>query len=101
MNFSGNLKHIMILTGEPSGDVHAGHLVRQIKQLNNGIYFSGIGGTHLENQDVDLFYNIKKLSAMGLTEVIMQFKQIKKAFDLFKMKLKKNKPDCQRRAVGP
>lgn len=93
MTFSGKLKHIMVLTGEPSGDFHAGHLVRQIKQFNSRIYFSGIGGTHLENQDVDLFYNIANLSAMGITEVLMQFRQIKKAFDLFKEKLRSNQPD--------
>jgi lipid-A-disaccharide synthase len=93
MNFPAKLNHIMVMTGEPSGDLHAGHLVREIKQLNNHIYFSGIGGTHLENQGVDLFYNISKLSAMGITEVLMQFKQIKKAFDLFKEKLKFNLPD--------
>ncbi len=93
MTFPGKLKHIMVLTGEPSGDFHAGHLVRQIKQFNSRIYFSGIGGTHLENQDVDLFYNIANLSAMGITEVLMQFRQIKKAFDLFKEKLRSNQPD--------
>ena len=93
MNLPGKLCHIMVLTGEPSGDLHAGHLVREIKRLNNRVYFSGIGGTHLENQKVDLFYNISKLSAMGFTEVLMQFGQIKKAFDLFKKKLKANKPD--------
>jgi len=93
MNFSDKFKHIMVLTGEPSGDLHAGHLVREIKQLKPDIYFSGIGGPHLDHQNVDLFYNIDKLSAMGLTEVIMQFGQIKKAFDLLKKKLKSNRPD--------
>ena len=93
MNLHSNFRHIMVLTGEPSGDFHAGHLVRQIKQLNSSIYFSGIGGPHLEHQNVDLFYNISKLSAMGLTEVLMQFDQIKKAFDLFKKKLKVYQPD--------
>jgi len=93
MNFPVKLIHIMVLTGEPSGDVHASHLVREIKGIDNQIYFSGIGGIHLENQGVDLFYNISKLSAMGLTEVIMQFAQIKKAFDLFKKKLETNMPD--------
>ncbi|MBU8910973.1 MAG: lipid-A-disaccharide synthase [Desulfobacterales bacterium] len=93
MNFLGSLRHIMVLTGEPSGDLHAGHLVREIKQLDNNIYFSGIGGIHLENHNVDLFYNIAKLSAMGITEVLMQFGQIKRAFDLFKEKLKENTPD--------
>jgi len=93
MNLPVKLNHIMVLTGEPSGDLHAGHLVREIKQINNHIYFSGIGGTHLEDQKVDLFYNISKLSAMGLTEVFMQFPQIKKAFDLFKKKLRVNTPN--------
>ena len=93
MNPPVKLSHIMVLTGEPSGDLHAGHLVKEIKKLNDRIYFSGIGGPHLENQNVDLFYNISKLSAMGLTEVLMQFGQIKKAFDLFKKKLRANTPD--------
>ncbi len=83
----------MVLTGEPSGDLHAGQLVREIKKINQNICFSGIGGQHLEDQGVKLFYNIENLSAMGLTEVIMQFKQIKKAFDLFKANLKNSKPD--------
>ena len=93
MNLPAKFKHIMILTGELSGDLHAGHLVKEIKQLNTSIYFSGIGGIHLENQKVDLFYNISNLSAMGITEVLMQFGQIKKAFDLFKEKLRENTPD--------
>jgi lipid-A-disaccharide synthase len=93
MNLPVKLSHIMVLTGEPSGDLHAGHLVKEIKKLNDRVYFSGIGGAHLENQNVDLFYNISKLSAMGLTEVLMQFGQIKEAFDLFKKKLRANTPD--------
>lgn len=83
----------MILTGEPSGDFHAGNLVKEIRESNPDIYFSGIGGTQLANQNVDLFCNIAQLSAMGITEVLMQFSQIKKAFDLFKEKLKENSPD--------
>jgi len=93
MNLPAEYRHIMVLTGEPSGDVHAGNLVSEIRQFNTGIYFSGIGGVQLENQKVDLFYDITKLSAMGITEVLVQFGQIKKAFDLFKRKLKSNTPD--------
>lgn len=93
MNLPAKSKHILILTGEPSGDFHAGHLVKEIRKSNSSIYFSGIGGPHLENQNADLFYNIANLSAMGITEVLVQFRQIKKAFDLFKEKLRVNKPD--------
>ena len=84
----------MILCGEPSGDLHAGNLVKAIrKKSSHSIYFSGIGGQNLEKQGVDLFYDIENLSVMGLIEVIMQFKQIKQAFDLFKKQLQKNTPD--------
>ena len=93
INSPVKFKHIMVLTGEPSGDLHAGNLIREIKKLNQNIYFSGIGGQQLEYQGVDLFYNIANLSVMGLTEVIMQFRQIKQAFDLFKKNLKNNTPD--------
>jgi len=87
------LKHVMVLTGEPSGDLHAGNLVKEIKQLNTNIYFSGIGGKDLKNQNVDLFYDIADLSVMGYTEVFLQLRQIKQAFDNYKQKLKTHKPD--------
>ncbi len=83
----------MVLTGEPSGDFHAGHLVEEIRQARPDIYVSGIGGPCLEDQDVELFYRIENLSAMGLTEVLMQFRQIKQAFEHFKAKMASQPPD--------
>ena len=93
MNLPAKLNHIMVITGEPSGDLHAAHLVREIRQIKKTIYFSGIGGTHLDQQNVDLFYHISILSAMGLFEVLKQFKQIKEAFDLVKKKIRFHTPD--------
>jgi len=93
MNLPLSLKHIMVLTGEPSGDFLAGRLIEEIRKKNNQIYFSGIGGPILKQQGVDLFYDIEKLSAMGITEVFMQFKHIKKAFDLLREKLNHHMPD--------
>lgn len=77
----------MILTGEPSGDLHAGKLVREIKKIDPSAYISGIGGPHLEQEKVDLFFHISNLSAMGVTDVLVQFRQIKQAFDLVKQKI--------------
>ena len=93
MNLPVSVSHVMVLTGEPSGDFHAGRLIEEIKQMDQGIYFSGIGGPELKRQGVDLFYDIENLSAMGLTEVLMQFRHIKKAFDLFREKLNSHLPD--------
>ena len=93
MNLPVGLKHIMVLTGEPSGDFHAGRLIEEIRRKNDQIYFSGTGGPILREQGVYLFYDIENLSAMGITEVLMQFRHIKKAFDLFREKLHLHLPD--------
>ncbi|MGM0643767.1 MAG: lipid-A-disaccharide synthase [Thermodesulfobacteriota bacterium] len=83
----------MVVTGEPSGDMHAANLVRELKKIDNSAEFSGIGGEELKTCGVDLFYNIKDLSAMGVTEVVFQIKNINKAFALYKKRLKSRKPD--------
>ncbi|MFH2093949.1 MAG: lipid-A-disaccharide synthase [Pseudomonadota bacterium] len=93
MNLPARLKHIMILTGEPSGDMHGGDLIQQIKQNDPGIYVSGIGGPCLARENVDLFYSIDKLSVMGFTEIFMQLGYIKQAFSFFKKRLQTHLPD--------
>ncbi len=93
MNLPAKFKHLMVLTGEPSGDLHAGNLIKEINKLAPFLYISGIGGPHLQRQKVDLFFPISKLSAMGITEVLAQLGQIKEAFDSFKKKIRENKPD--------
>ncbi len=87
------LKHILILTGEPSGDLHGSRLIQHIRQAAPEIYVSGIGGPALAEQNVDLFYSIENLSVMGFTEILMQMRKIKQAFDRFKNKLSHHLPD--------
>ncbi len=83
----------MILTGEPSGDFHAGPLIKALKQLRPGVKVSGIGGPAMEAQGADIFFPIEKLSAMGLVQVAKQFGSIKQAFNLVKQHLRTDKPD--------
>jgi lipid-A-disaccharide synthase len=85
--------HIMVLTGEPSGDVHGAYLVTAMQRLDPTLTFSGIGGSCMADAGVDLFFSIENLSAMGLTEVIFQFRSIKKAFDCFTSQLRTTRPD--------
>lgn len=85
--------HVMVIAGEPSGDLHAGNVVKYMKKYKSGLIFSGIGGYFLKKEGVDLFYDIENLSVMGITEVLLQFRQIRAAFKLFKEKLKSTRPD--------
>ncbi len=93
MNLPVKSMHIMVLTGEPSGDFHAGRLVLEIRRRCFSISFSGMGGPHLRAAGVDLFYDIEHLSVMGVTEVLMQIGHIKNAFDRFREKLRSRTPD--------
>ncbi|HKK99403.1 MAG TPA: lipid-A-disaccharide synthase [Desulfotignum sp.] len=86
-------RHIMVLTGEPSGDVHGASLVKALQQRDAGLKFSGIGGPCMAEAGVDLFFSIENLSAMGLTEVLLQIRSIKKAFDSFARHLMTTRPD--------
>lgn len=93
MNYPIKKKHIMIITGEPSGDMHGAHLIRHIKKLDSHIFFSGIGGPSLQKEGVELFYPIDRLAVMGFTEILMQLGHIKHAFQLFRKQIQQNKPD--------
>lgn len=90
---AGKQRRIMVLTGEPSGDFHAGTLISAMQRIDPRLDISGIGGPCMKAAKVDIFFPIDRLSAMGLTEVIVQFKNIKQAFDIFKSRLRTHPPD--------
>ncbi len=83
----------MILAGEPSGDIHGASLIKNILKLNPDARVTGIGGPNMAAAGVRLFYTIDRLSAMGATEVVLQFKYIKQAFDRFRDELRAHPPD--------
>lgn len=89
----GKQRSIMVLTGEPSGDFHAGSLIKAMQRIDPHLNISGIGGPCMEAAQVDIFFPIDRLSAMGITEVLFQFKYIKQAFDTFKSRLRTHPPD--------
>ncbi len=86
-------RRIMVLTGEPSGDFHAATLIMAMQKTEPDLDISGIGGPCMEAANVDIFYPIDKLSAMGITEVLFQFKYIKQAYESFKSRLRTHPPD--------
>lgn len=66
-----------IIAGEASGDMHASHLMREMKHINPNITFSGIGGTLMEKMGLDSFVHIDKMAIMGFWEVLKNFRFLK------------------------
>ena len=87
-------KNILIICGEPSGEMHAAGLASALKKLNPEIKISGIGSDLLRNAGVETFYDIKGLSVMGFFDVLKKLPRFLALKRLILSKIKTKRPDA-------
>jgi len=88
-------KHIFVIAGENSGDLHASNLVRSLLRLDGSLRFSGLGGPQMAAAGVILLKDIVKgLAIVGLTPVIRKFRVIKRLLDQVREFLTEQRPDA-------
>src|SRR3989338_3791407 len=85
-------KDIIIVAGEASGDLHAAHLVKKIKELNPSFTFSGLGGPKMAECGVELYQDLTKFAVVGFSEVLRHYGVFYRAFHLILDKIKKTQP---------
>ena len=61
---------IMMVAGEPSGDIHCARLAEKIRELCPSATLFGMGGTLMAQAGVQLEYDISDSAVMGITEVL-------------------------------
>lgn len=61
------MKKIFIITGEYSGDIHAGRVVEILKRQMPDVDIEGIGGENLKNAGVKIFCDHSKMSGFGFS----------------------------------
>jgi len=71
------MKKIFILTGEPSGDKLASTVISKLKQSNPDIVYSCVGGSHLYSLDIKSIFDLKEITYMGFTSVLLNIFKIK------------------------
>ncbi len=86
-------KKILIVCGEPSGDLHAANLVKSIKEIYPSVTFSGLGGRNLKNQGLNLYDDPTSLAVVGFFEVLKNLKVFRRIFVRLLKEIDKNKPD--------
>ncbi|MDF1677475.1 MAG: lipid-A-disaccharide synthase [Legionellaceae bacterium] len=87
-------KHLVIVAGEASGDLHAASLVRALKQSTPDLHITGVGGQHMQAAGVELVDDLANSGGVtGLLEVLKHFKPIKRAYRAIQQHLKTTKPD--------
>ncbi|MDC0899320.1 lipid-A-disaccharide synthase [Candidatus Pelagibacter sp.] len=70
------MKKIFILTGEPSGDKLASTIISRLKLENPEIEYLSVGGTHLKNLGIKSIYNLKEITYLGFTSVLLNIFKI-------------------------
>ena len=71
------MKKIFILTGEPSGDKLASTVVTKLQQNHSDIEYLSVGGSHLNKLGIKSIYDLKEITYIGFTSVILNLFKIR------------------------
>ena len=72
------MKKIFILTGEPSGDKLASKVIAKLRSLKPDIEFLSVGSEHLKALGIKSLYDLKEVTYLGFTKVLLNVFKIKK-----------------------
>ena len=72
------MKKIFILTGESSGDKLAAKVISNLKKINPNIDYLSVGGENLKSLGIKSIYNLKEITYLGFTNVILNLFKINK-----------------------
>ena len=87
------MKKIFILTGEASGDKLASKVISELNKLNSNIEYLSVGGENLKKIGIKSIYNLKEITYLGFTKVILNIFKIKKKINETVKAIEDFKPD--------
>ncbi|MDE0481968.1 MAG: lipid-A-disaccharide synthase [Candidatus Poribacteria bacterium] len=85
---------LMIVAGEPSGDLHASHVVQALKAKCSEISFHGMGGDMMEEAGVSLDIHIRDSAVMGFAEAFAVLPKFLKKQALLKKRIRQQTLDA-------
>ena len=87
------MKKIFILTGEPSGDRLASKVISKLKNNNSNIEYLCVGGIHLNSLGVKSIFDLKEITYIGFTSVLLNIFKIKRKINKTVDEIVKFEPD--------
>ena len=87
------MKKIFILTGEPSGDKLASTVISKLKKDNTNIEYLCVGGIHLNSLGIKSIYDLKDITYIAFTDVLLNIFKIKKKINETVKKIIEFQPD--------
>ena len=85
---------IMIVAGEPSGDLHASHVAHRLTALCPDITLFGMGGDWMEKASVALDLHIQDSAVMGFADVITVLPTFLRKQAYLKRRIREERPDA-------
>lgn len=85
---------IFLIAGEASGDLHAAHLMRAIKQLQPNVEFRFYGGDEMQAVGGTLLCHYRELAYMGFVQVALHLRTILRGMAQCKREIAEWKPDA-------
>jgi lipid-A-disaccharide synthase len=89
---TGSSKKIVIVAGEPSGDLYGAKLAEAMASLAPQVECYGIGGSEMERAGVHLLFSSAELAVVGATEILEKIGHIWRAWRQVKRFIKDHKP---------
>ena len=87
------MKKIFILTGEPSGDKLASKVIAHLKNSRSDIEYLSVGGEYLKSLGVKSLYDLKEVTYLGFTKVLLNIFKIKRKINHTVKEIIEFKPD--------
>ena len=87
------MKKIFILTGEPSGDKLASTVINKLKKKHSDIEYLSVGGSHLNSLGIKSIYDLKEITYIGFTSVLLNILKIKNKINKTVEEIIKFNPD--------
>jgi len=86
-------KKILLVAGEASADLHGSHVVRELKRIDPSVHLYGIGGDELRRAGMEILFDARDLSVVGIVEVVSRLPHIRKVFNTLKQQIEEAPPE--------
>ncbi len=87
------MKKIFVLTGEPSGDKLASTAISKLQKNFTDIEYLSVGGSNLKKIGIKSIFDLKEITYLGFTSVLLNIFKIKKKIDQTVQEIIKFNPD--------
>ena len=87
------MAHVMVVSGEASGDLHAARLVSHLRASRSDLEFFGLAGDEMLAVGVESVAHSREIAVVGIAEVFKILPRAKQIFDALLKRASELRPD--------